>query len=131
EGSDRGDTGSHVAGPGRPPGPRRSPCDRRQRDMARLPGEGAEPAMGAAPQAHPHQGFAETSDRLREVLPVVNTKRGGTKARVLATNNKPPRKPTCDSWQFTGPLRQAFPRPRKTWPPWESSSKRWPKQACY
>ena len=45
--------------------------DRRQRDVAGLPGERAEPAVGLAPPANPHQGVAEAAGGLRQVLPLV------------------------------------------------------------
>src|SRR5262245_3198554 len=50
--------------------------------------------------------------------------------KEIICEQQTPRRHTCDSWQFTEPQRQAFPRRRRTWPQWESSSKRWPKQAC-
>ena len=62
----------HLAGPGRSSGRGRPACDRRQRDVARLPGERAEPAVGLAPQENPHQGVAEAAGRLRQVLPLVS-----------------------------------------------------------
>ena len=68
---DRHDPGRHLAGPGRPPGRGRPACDRRQRDVAGLPGERAEPAVGLAAQENPHQGVAEAAGGLRQVLPVV------------------------------------------------------------
>ena len=70
ETGDRHDPGRHLAGPGRSSGRGRPACDRRQRDVAGLPGERAEPAVGLAAPAHPHQGVAEAAGGLRQVFPV-------------------------------------------------------------
>ena len=75
EGGDRHDPGRHLAGPGRSSGRGRPACDRRQRDVAGLPGERAEPAVGLAPPENPHQGVAEAAGGLRQVFPVVSARR--------------------------------------------------------
>src|SRR5262249_26480091 len=72
EGGDGRDPGWHLAGPGRSSRGGRPACDRRQRDVAGLPGEGAEPAVGAASQENPPQGVAETAGGLRQVLSLVS-----------------------------------------------------------
>src|SRR5262249_24839480 len=73
EGGDGRDPGRHRAGAGRSSGGGRPACDRRQRDVAGLRGEGAEPAVGLAAPAHPHQGVADTAGGLRQVLPLVRS----------------------------------------------------------
>ena len=58
--------------------------DRRQRDMAGVPGERAELALGLAAPAHPHSGTAAAARRLRQVLPLLRrapTPGGRTKRR--------------------------------------------------
>src|SRR5438270_7679799 len=56
---------SYLAGPGRSSGRGRPPSDRRQRDVAWVPGERAKPAVGLAAQENPHQGVAQAAGRLR------------------------------------------------------------------
>src|SRR5581483_6232383 len=43
----------------------------RRAAAVRLLGQGAQPAVGLAPQAHPHQGIAQATGGLRQVLPVL------------------------------------------------------------
>ena len=50
----------------------RPACDCRQRNLARLPGQGTQPVVGLAPQENPHQGIAETSRGIREVFSLMN-----------------------------------------------------------
>ena len=52
-------------------GIRQPPHRRRQPDLARLPGEGAEPRLGLGSQEDPPEGFPSVSGCLRAMLPIL------------------------------------------------------------
>jgi NAD-dependent dihydropyrimidine dehydrogenase PreA subunit len=52
---------------------RRPPHRRRQPDLARFPGEGAEPRLGLDPQEDPPEGASPSIGRLRALLPVLRS----------------------------------------------------------
>ena len=52
---------------------RRPPHRRRQPDLARVPGEGAEPRLGLDPQEDPPEGISPFVGRLRALLPILRS----------------------------------------------------------